>query len=399
MVRLRTAATLGILVALALPTGCTTAPAAPPPTAPPRPWAEATPAPEPDPALAYARSRLATMTLPEKVASLLMIHVPGTDGAAIRAAVDATGVGGVIYMGDNVPADTAQLAATSAGLSADPDLPVLVGIDQEGGIVRRLRADGFPAAYQLRSLPPEAARDAFAGRAALVDAAGVHINFGVVADVTGDPGSFIFDRVLGADAATAAPRVAAAVEGERGVVLSTLKHFPGHGSVPGDSHVSVPTTGMSYEEWRSAQAPPFEAGIDAGAELVMMGHLRYSAVDAAPASLSAAWVDILRDELGFDGVIVTDDLSMLERSGEAAYADQATNAVAAVAAGVDLLLFVGGVDVPRVVAAIVAAVEAGAIPQGRVDEAALRLLELRRELSGRTGPFVACTGACLEWVD
>src|SRR5690606_5636003 len=141
------------------------------------------------------------------------------------------------------------------------------------------------------------------------------VNFGIVADVTADRGSFIFDRVLGTGVASAAPRVAAAVAGEQGVVGSTLKHFPGHGAVAGDSHVSVPTTGMSYDEWRATQAPPFEAGIDAGAEFVMLGHLRYTAIDAVPASLSAEWNRILRNELGFDGVIVTDDMSMLERSG------------------------------------------------------------------------------------
>src|SRR5690348_15402020 len=84
---------------------------------------------------------------------------------------------------------------------------------------------------------------------------------------------------------------------------------------------------------RGSRAPRFEAGIDAGAELIMFGHLRYTAVDAAPASLSPAWHALLRDELGFDGIIVTDDLSMLEHSGDPAYADQAANAVAAVAAG------------------------------------------------------------------
>lgn len=386
------------LIAIALLAGCSAAPAEPLPTAPPRPWAEPAEPAELDPSRVYAEARLATMTLPQKVASLLMIHVPGTDAGAIRAGIDAVGAAGVIYMGDNVPADVAQLAATSASLSADPDLPVLIGIDQEGGIVRRLPGDTFPWASQLRGAPPEAARDAFASRAAHVDAAGVSMNFGIVADVTGDRGSFIFSRVLGADAASAAPRVAAAVAGEHGVVLSTLKHFPGHGSVPGDSHVSVPTTGMSLEEWRTTQAPPFQAGIDAGAELVMMGHLRYSAVDAAPASLSAVWIGILREELGFDGIVVTDDMLMLENSGEAAYADQASNAVAAVAAGVDLLLFVGPVDAPRVIGAIVAAVESGAIPMSTVDAAALRLLELRRDLSGRSGPFVACTGECLDWV-
>ncbi len=121
---------------------------------------------------------------------------------------------------------------------------------------------------------------------------------------------------------------------------------------------------MSLDEWRATQAPPFEAGIDAGAELVMFGHLRYTAVDSAPATLSAAWHELLRDELGFDGIIVTDDLSMLQHSGDPAYADQVANAVAAVAAGNTLLLYVGPVDVAAARDAIVAAVA-----DGRIDEA------------------------------
>lgn len=395
---MRARATVGILAVAALLAGCT-ATSTPPPSEPPRPWAPPAAAVEIDPFEEYAQARLATMTLSEKVASLLMIHVPGTDPAPIRAAIDATGVAGVIFMGDNIPGSAAALATTSAALSRDPGLPVVLGIDQEGGIVRRLPEDQGAAAFQLRNAPPEAAREAFAARAALVASAGVDVNFGIVADVTADRGSFIFDRVLGTDAASAAPRVAEAVAGEQGVVWSTLKHFPGHGSVAGDSHVSVPTTGMSYDEWRATQAPPFEAGIDAGAEFVMLGHLRYTAIDAVPASLSAEWNRILRNELGFDGVIVTDDMSMLERSGEAAYADQPSNAVAAIAAGATLLLYVGPVDVAGVVGAVVAAVDDGRIPESTVDAAALQLLELRRELSGRTGPYVACTGACLDWVE
>src|SRR5690606_27031445 len=140
------------------------------------------------------------------------------------------------------------------------------------------------------------------------------------------------------DAASVSARVAEAVAGERGIVLSTLKHFPGHGGAPGDSHRLIPMTDMSVDAWRANEAPPFQAGIDAGAELVMMGHLRYTAVDDAPASLSPAWYRILRDELGFTGVAVTDDLTMLEASGDPAYADPTANGVAALAAGADLLL-------------------------------------------------------------
>lgn len=369
--------------------GCTVAP--PPSAAPPEPWADPGPVTV-DPLEEYVDARLDAMTLEQKIASLLMIHVGGTDPAPIRATLDATGAAGVIFMGDNV-ASTEQLAATSAALSADPGLPVLTAIDQEGGIVRRL-PDAGPGAGALRGQDPSATEAAFRDRAALVAAAGVAINFGIVADVTADRGSFIYSRVLGTDAASAALRVAAAVTGERGTVFSTLKHFPGHGSVAGDSHSSVPTTGMGIDEWRATQAPPFAAGIDAGTEFVMLGHLRFSAVDAAPASLSAAWVAILRDELGFDGIIVTDDMTMLEHSGEAAYSDQAANAVAAIVAGATLLLYVGPADTSAIVAAVAAAVRDGRIPSTTVDDAASRLLELRREMSGRTGPFLHCGDEC-----
>jgi beta-N-acetylhexosaminidase len=383
-----------VLVVIAALTGCTVAPPASP--LPPRPWANAESA-DIDPLERYVDARLAAMTLEQKIASLLMVHVGGVDAAPIRGVIDATGVAGVIFMGDNV-ASPEQLAATSAMLSADPGLPVLTAIDQEGGIVRRL-PDGGPGAAVLRTQDPSATREAFRVRAALVASAGVSINFGIVADVTGDRGSFIYSRTLGSDAASAAPRVAAAVEGEHGVVFSTLKHFPGHGSVSGDSHSSVPTTAMGLDEWRATQAGPFEAGIDAGAEFVMLGHLRYSAIDAAPSSLSAVWNAILRDDLGFDGIIVTDDMSMLENSGEAAYADQAGNAVAALAAGTTLLLYVGPVDVGRVVTAVAAAVREGSLPLAAIDDAARRLLELRRELSGQTGPYVHCGDACRSMVD
>jgi beta-N-acetylhexosaminidase len=365
--------------------------------APPRPWAAAADVVEADPFEDYVSARLDSMTLEQKIASLLMIHVAGADAGPIRAAIDATGVAGVIYMGDNVYS-VEQLAATTAALSADPGLPVLTSIDQEGGVVRRL-PDSGPGASQLRTQDPSATEAAFTDRSALVASAGVSINFGIVADVTASRNSFIYSRTLGSDAASASPRVAAAVTGELGTVFSTLKHFPGHGSVSGDSHVSVPTTGMSIDEWRATQAPPFQAGIDAGAEFVMLGHLRYSAVDGAPSSLSAAWNGILRDEMGFDGIIVTDDMVMLENSGEPAYADQAANAVASIAAGTTLLLYVGPVNVGNVVASVAAAVRDGRIPEATINDAARRLLELRREMSGVSGPYIHCGDECRALVD
>jgi len=347
-----------------------------------------------DPVVAYAEDRLATMTLREKVASLLMLHYPGTDATALRSFVDAHGLGGLILMGDNVPGSIPELAAMTAAVSADPGLPVLMGIDQEGGVVSRLPQDVAPSAEQLRSLPAQATTEAFSSRSTLLESAGVTVNFGIVADVTADPNAFLADRVLGTDPASAAERVAAAVAGEHGHVASTLKHFPGHGAAAGDSHSMIPSTGTSHADWLAQAAPPFRAGIAAGAEAVMFGHLAFPAVDPRPASLSPAWHEILRTELGFDGVTITDDMLMLRHTGLPEYADATENAVAALAAGNTMLLYVlpadpatEGIDVAGMISGITAAVESGRIPAAQIDADATRLLELRRTLSGQTGPF------------
>lgn len=339
-----------------------------------------------DPLAAYADERLDNMTLRQKVAGLFMLHAPGTDPAALRQFVDRHGLGGVILMGDNVPATPEALASETAALrSSDPDLPPLIGIDEEGGDVTRLPWDGLPGAEALRSQPPDVTQRVFAQRAALLKAVGVNLNFGTVADVTADPNSFIADRVLGTDPASAVARVAASVTGERGTVLSTLKHFPGHGETDADSHHTVPNAPVDHDRWAAQDAPSFRAGIAAGAEVVMFGHLAYTGVDAAPASLSPVWHRILADELGFHGVTITDDLRMLQDTGLPQYADAAANAVAAIAAGNTMILMVQGADTdPDVlIDAVVAAVQDGRIAPSRIDSDARALLELRHSIAVR----------------
>ena len=358
------------------------------------------PMPEPeDPVQQYADDRLSVMTLDEKIRSMLMIHLPGLDAAHLGSIAKAEGVGGLILMGDNVPEPAETLATLTPLLSAERGLPVLVAIDQEGGVVRRIGLDGAPAAAELRHADPAAAHDAFAWRAGLLASLGVSVNFGVVADVSADPASFIFERSFGGDPASASARVAAAVSGEHGTVLSTLKHFPGHGVSAADSHVDIPTTAIGIDEWRTVHAPSFAAGITAGAEFVMMGHLQFDAIDPQPASLSAGWIDVLRTDLGFDGIVITDDLGMLTASGRADLADPATNAVRAVAAGNTMLLFVGPVDVASIVVAIRTAVLDGRIDESMIDDAAHRILVLRRTLSGETGRFVHCFDECLAMIE
>lgn len=377
--------------------GCTSE-AAPPPA----PLARLVGAPAPlDPTAVYLEQRIASMTLEQKVAALVMVHVPGTDPAPIRQVIDTYGLAGVILMGDNIGGPAAGVAGLTGSLSSEAGLPVLTAIDQEGGIVRRLREDAFPASWDLRAADPATAELAFAGRGALVAEAGVLINFGIVADVTPDRSSFIHVRTLGETPEAAAERVAAAVRGEQASVLSTLKHFPGHGASPDDSHVSIPRSDLTIEQWRATHAVPFQAGIDAGAPLVMMGHLQFDRISPLPASLSPTWVTILRQQLGFDGVIVTDDLLMLQRSGVDAYSDPVQNAIRALAAGNDLLLYVlpgdpatVGIDLSAMIGALAAAVREGRIDESRLDASLERVLALRRAASGESGPYIDCGPKC-----
>ncbi|WP_350349881.1 glycoside hydrolase family 3 N-terminal domain-containing protein [Agromyces sp. G08B096] len=371
---------LGIAGCAPDPSGPTAVPSPEASTAVPR----VSPAPTTDPVEARTNERLAGMSLEQKAASLLMLHAPGTDAAVLRS-LAGQGIAGLILMGDNVPGTPAELAALTAAVQVDPEARLLIAVDEEGGDVQRLPWDDAAAAGDLRSQPPAAAEAAFARRGDLLAQAGIDVNFGIVADVTADPASFISDRVLGGDPASAAERVRAAVTGEQGRASSTLKHFPGHGAAPGDSHSSVPAAPLTLDEWRAGPAVPFAAGIDAGAEFVMTGHLVYSAVDPAPASLSPTWHRILREELGFDGVVVSDDMLMLQHNGLPEYADPAENAIRAVAAGTDLLLYVlpadpstVGVSVAGLSASIAEAVRAGRIPEARLDEAAGRVLTARR---------------------
>lgn len=342
---------------------------------------------------ADAAARVAGMSLEEKAASVVMGHIPTTDPATLRDYMTKTGIGGFILMGANIPGREASLRRITSALTVDPALPPLIAIDEEGGDITRLPWDGFPGAATLKSKPAADTESAFLGRGALVQSSGVNVNFGVVADVTDDRGMFIYRRALGTSPDGAAARVSAAVKGESGQVLSTLKHFPGHGAAAGDSHAVIPTTSMSKSAWQKTDAVPFAAGIDAGAPLLMYGHLRYTAVDDAPASLSATWHAIARDELGFTGVAITDDLGMLQATGIRSYRNLVDNAVAALKAGNDMVLavmFTNSGSAARMVGGIVSAVRAGKLSQERLDEAATRVMELRLRLAA-TGPgLVAC---------
>ncbi|WP_298867135.1 glycoside hydrolase family 3 N-terminal domain-containing protein [uncultured Microbacterium sp.] len=361
------------------PTGATASPEASPTATP-------TPTPTPDP----VQAAVARMSLAQQASSVVMGTIPGTDTAALRAfmtsGADGAPLGGFILMGDNIAADAAAERTVTDALTPDAALPPLIAIDQEGGYVSRLRWDRLPGGRGLQADDPAQVQQIFAQRAKMVAETGANLNFGVIADVPASPTAFIAPRALGADPPSAAARVTAAVNGEKGVVLSTLKHFPGHGATPGDSHVSIPHTDMTLAQWQQGPAVPFQAGIDAGAEVLMFGHLAYTAVDSAPASLSPRWHQIARDELGFAGLMITDDIGMLTSSGVPAYRDLVADGVAAIVAGNDMVLVIAG-STPQtagqVARAIVLAVQDGRLPAGRLRDAAEHVMALRMQLALR----------------
>ncbi|WOF24644.1 glycoside hydrolase family 3 N-terminal domain-containing protein [Microbacterium betulae] len=346
---------------------------------------------------ARAAQIVAGMTPEQRAGAVVMGHIPSRDAETVRAYLADGDLGGFLLMGANVGWEE-QVRSLTDAMVVDPALPPLIAVDQEGGSVSRLYWDRAESARTLRDESPGVTEDAFAARGALVARAGIGVNFGIVADVTDDTGSFIWRRVLGETASGATSRVAAAVTGEAPYVLSALKHFPGHGAVREDSHYTVPTTDMSLTQWQSQAARPFSAGISAEAPIVMTGHLAYTAVDERPASLSPEWYRILREDLGFDGVAVTDDLGMLVQSGLPEYADPVRNAVSAIAAGADLVLTVASSTsqtAPDMAAGIAAAVSAGALDEARLTEAATRVVELRLRLAGDGRSLLPCTGECL----
>lgn len=329
-----------------------------------------------------ARERWDSMDLEEQAASLLMLYYPGTDGAATAEFVDEFQPGGIIIMGDNVPEDETDIAANIQQWNEAAEYPLLIGIDEEGGTVTRLPSDTFPAAPQLRDGPAADTTEAFQDRAGLLESLGINVNFGIVGDTTDNPDSFIWPRVLGSTQELAAQNVAAAVQGEQGRAASTIKHFPGHGLTAEDSHTSIPTSDVTKEEWAELAKPPFQAGVDAGAEFVMMGHLAFPEIADGPASLSPEWYQILRDELGFGGVIITDSMTMLLDSGIPEYSDPVQNAVDAIGAGATMVLMVaapGGVEenAEAMITGIAQAVRDGEIDQDAFNEAGILLMEQR----------------------
>jgi beta-N-acetylhexosaminidase len=338
------------------------------------------------------------MTLQAKAAQVLLVSFDGTALTGVtKEALSEAPAGGVLLLARNVTG-AAQLRSLTASLqkaAASAGGPGLfVAADEEGGPVMRVKAGApdVPAARVVgtTSSPAQAQTLAEATASALLDQ-GVNMVLAPVADVVSDEGSFLFERSYGSEPEVVSGFVAAVIRGYEGRgVVTVVKHFPGHGSAPENSHTLVPVSPATRADLERTHLPPFKAALAAGAEGVMVGHFVVPAYDELhPASQSRAIIaDLLRTDLGFGGLVVSDDLEMAAAAGKAGAVGTASPAelgqaaVTALAAGCDLLIttstFARRSDIEQ---AIVEAIKTGTLSEERLDQAVTRILLVKTEHS------------------
>ncbi|WP_438303784.1 glycoside hydrolase family 3 protein [Streptomyces sp. HUAS TT11] len=370
------------------------------------------------PADGRLRDLISRMTLEEKVGQLFVMRVYGhsatdPDQADIDANLQEIGVrtaaeliakyrvGGIIYFAwAHNTRDPHQIADLSNGiqkasLDQPRGLPVLIATDQEHGIVARVGkpATLFPGAMAVGAGGSHAdARTLGRISGAELHALGIRQDYSPDADVNVNPANPVIGvRSFGADPDAVAGLVAAEVKGyQSSGVAATAKHFPGHGDTAVDSHFGFPVITHSRELWEQLDAVPFRAAIRAGIDAIMTAHIMVPALDDSgdPATLShPILTGILREELGYDGVVVTDSLGM--EGVRQKYGDDRVP-VLALKAGVDQLLNPPSLDVAW--NAVLQAVRSGELTEARLDESLLRILRLKAGLGLLERPFVSDAG-------
>jgi len=325
------------------------------------------------------------MSAAEVAGQVIVGRWHGSDPATAAGMVEDHHLAGVQLTGDNI-VDRPQVSATTAAVAeaferTGRSFPPVLGVDQEGGVVAHLRgitaefpsfATAGAAVAQKGREGRRAVRAAMRAKALELRELGFTWVFAPVADVTiGEADVTIRSRSASSDPEVAAAAVSAAVEGYVAAgLVSTTKHFPGHGTATQDSHETLPEIDLSRQELAAHELPPFRAAVRSGAPAVMMGHLDVrSLAPGVPTSLAPEAYDLLRNDLGFEGVAITDSLGM------GAVISQGRPAVDALAAGADLLLMPA--DTPRTHRVVTKAVRKGDLSRERVEEAAARVVAVQ----------------------
>jgi len=327
----------------------------------------------------YAQALAEARKLPLDVAAghVIVASVSSPDAALAAALVREEHLAGVILMGGSMtdaPQVRALAAAVQSGAAEDGrGWPAIVSTDQEGGAVARLGqlVPELPAFMAAGSMSDkDVVTSTYTDAAFSMRELGITVDWAPVADVTvGIADPVIRARSAGSDPVRVADTVVAAVDGfVQGGVVPAVKHFPGHGSVTTDSHEALPTQTASVGQLASADLVPFASAIDAGAPVVMMGHIAVGEWGGLPSSLDPAAYEYLRHTLGFTGVAVTDALNMSAVTDGYAPGE---SEVAALSAGADLLLLPRDPALAR--QAIVNAVNSGTLSRDRLDGAVARV--------------------------
>lgn len=329
---------------------------------------------------------LAGMTLHEKVCQMMFVtpeELTGEDGVTVagdatRQALENYPVGGIVYFAKNLESQD-QVKEMIDNSQKYSSIGLFVATDEEGGVVNRLMdtvgTTYIGSMYYYKDDGDETAYENAYTIANDMSALGFNLDFAPVADVWSNPDNTVIgERAYSDDYAQAAELVGNAVKGfNDGGVMCTLKHFPGHGDTAEDSHYSSAYVHRTKEEIMADEMQPFRSGIEAGAEFVMVGHLIVPDIDEVPATLSyKIATGILRDELKFEGVAITDSFEM-ESIADNYSVDDAV--VMSVKAGMDMIL--QPKNMTSAVNSIEQAVADGELSEDRIDESVRRILTLK----------------------
>ena len=325
---------------------------------------------------------LAGMTLEEKVGQLFFVRCPAANAAED---VSAYHLGGYILFGRDTKEKTAgELIETIHAYQSAAKIPLLIGVDEEGGTVVRVSSNPHLRTSKFQSPQKVFANGGMDGVIAdtaekdrLLKALGFNVNLAPVADLSTNPNDFIHGRSFGQDVAATAEYITAVTRQMREDAMgSSLKHFPGYGSNV-DTHTGIARDSRPIEQFREEDFLPFQGGFTGGGDTtsVMVSHNIMECVDAdLPASLSPAVHSLLREELGFTGIIMTDDLAM---EAVSAYAGDGSVALMALQAGNDMVI-TG--DYPTQIPKIIAAVEEGILSEEVIDTACRNVLAWKQAL-------------------
>ena len=320
-------------------------------------------------------------SLGTQLAQLLLVGFPGTRAGPVSRGLVDRGVGGLLLFRANV-VSAGQVRALVTALKDRAEIPLEVAVDQEPG-TRVARLAGIvrttPSARELGRMPAERVERYGLATGRDLAALGITADMAPVLDITGSRwDGVIGDRSFGADPATAGRAAVAFMRGlTAGGVATVGKHFPGHGATTVDSHRRLPVVGATMARLNAHDLAPFRTAIHSGLDAVMVGHLVVRAVDpTTPATLSRKVVGgLLRDRMGFDGLVVSDALEMGAIAGTLPLPVAAERAVAA---GVDQLVLSGPAQVPAILDHLRQAVASGRLPSARVREAFLRVQRFKR---------------------